>query len=147
MDRPILRVWVSSRGKPVAHVQLCMHTRTRALDLMCLDYDGNVADAALLALTAALEDLTLPQTTSNESGRVLIAGKPRARARVHCAALHFTSLLRCAALRCGGLCAVLCCAAVHLCVCRRAQLRSLRSVEGRMGRQSYRKEPMKHVRD
>jgi len=33
-------------------------------DIMCLDYDGNVMDAALLALVSALGSLTIPATTT-----------------------------------------------------------------------------------
>ena len=36
------------------------------LDLVCLDYSGNVTDCALLAAIAALMDLKLPVTRINE---------------------------------------------------------------------------------
>ncbi|XP_013388851.1 exosome complex component RRP43 isoform X1 [Lingula anatina] len=35
-------------------------------DLVCLDYDGNVTDACVLALMAALKNVSLPKVTLNE---------------------------------------------------------------------------------
>lgn len=37
-------------------------------DVVCLDYAGNVADAALLSLVGALQNLQLPETQFDESG-------------------------------------------------------------------------------
>jgi exosome complex component RRP43 len=39
-------------------------------DIYCLDYDGNVFDAALIALVAALKNFTLPQLEVDEAGSV-----------------------------------------------------------------------------
>ncbi|KAJ8659502.1 hypothetical protein O0I10_004867 [Lichtheimia ornata] len=36
-------------------------------DIVCLNYDGNITDASLLALTAALNKLTLPKASVSES--------------------------------------------------------------------------------
>ncbi|KAK3248413.1 hypothetical protein CYMTET_42120 [Cymbomonas tetramitiformis] len=54
--------------------QLCIAKGQAAwvayLDIFCLDADGNIFDAALLAAVAALSDVTLPAVTVLEDGRV-----------------------------------------------------------------------------
>lgn len=44
-------------------------------DVVCLDYDGNVVDAALLALTTALKNLELPETHVGDDGTVFIVAR------------------------------------------------------------------------
>lgn len=44
-------------------------------DMMCLNYDGNVGDAMMLALVGALQDLTIPATEVEEDGEVVILEK------------------------------------------------------------------------
>ncbi|XP_010901892.2 exosome complex component RRP43 [Esox lucius] len=39
-------------------------------DIMCLDYDGNVLDACLIALLAALKNVRLPEVTFSEDSEV-----------------------------------------------------------------------------
>jgi exosome complex component RRP43 len=40
-----------------------------SVDMYCLDYDGNVFDAALMALVAALHDVRLPTVSRDERGQ------------------------------------------------------------------------------
>ena len=42
-------------------------------DIVCLDYDGNVEDASILALVAALRDVKLPTPVVQEDGEVRVA--------------------------------------------------------------------------
>ncbi|XP_076037731.1 exosome complex component RRP43-like isoform X2 [Oratosquilla oratoria] len=46
-------------------------------DIICLDYDGNLSDATLVALIAALQDLRLPGTTWDEDKELLEVQKER----------------------------------------------------------------------
>lgn len=48
------------------------------LDLTCLDYDGNVAEACVLAATAALAGLTLPRVTTEEGKINVLLDRDRA---------------------------------------------------------------------
>ncbi|KAF8733958.1 hypothetical protein AX14_003527 [Amanita brunnescens Koide BX004] len=55
---------------------LCIHPRRAAwvlyVDAMCINYDGNVLDAALLGMVAALQNTQLPKPTfDEESGRTI----------------------------------------------------------------------------
>ena len=58
------------------------HNKTQVVyaDIMCLDYDGNVIDAALIALVAALGDLKLPETR-NVEGKTDVFLVPEVRRR------------------------------------------------------------------
>jgi len=44
-------------------------------DCLCLDYDGNAFDCALLALVAALRDLRIPETEVDEQGVVYMGSQ------------------------------------------------------------------------
>ncbi|KAI9451484.1 ribosomal protein S5 domain 2-type protein [Russula earlei] len=50
--------------------ELCIHPERAAwvlyVDATCISYDGNVFDAALIAMVAALKNTTLPKATYNE---------------------------------------------------------------------------------
>jgi len=49
-------------------------------DIVCLDYDGNVVDASLLALVSALKNLKLPETKNGDDGEVFIVEGGEGRA-------------------------------------------------------------------
>ncbi|CAM9807259.1 unnamed protein product [Chrysoparadoxa australica] len=44
------------------------------VDIICLGYDGNVADAAMIATVACLKSLSLPETIINDKNEVLLVG-------------------------------------------------------------------------
>eukprot|EP00092_Neocalanus_flemingeri_P018303 GFUD01019810.1.p1 GENE.GFUD01019810.1~~GFUD01019810.1.p1 ORF type:complete len:271 (-),score=96.92 GFUD01019810.1:25-837(-) len=54
------------------------------IDLVCLDHSGNIWDASVSALTAALESLTLPTVTlDTDSGEVVVTSKDRSKLKLH----------------------------------------------------------------
>merc|ERR1711963_655747 len=60
-------------------------------DLICLDYDGNVADACILALTAALSNTVLPAVNINEeSGATETDFKDERKLELACAPISTT---------------------------------------------------------
>uniref|UniRef100_A0A665VNQ5 Ribosomal RNA-processing protein 43 n=1 Tax=Echeneis naucrates TaxID=173247 RepID=A0A665VNQ5_ECHNA len=53
-------------------------------DLMCLDYDGNLLDACIMALLSALKNTQLPEVTINtETGSPEVNFKKRHELRIH----------------------------------------------------------------
>lgn len=46
-------------------------------DIVCLDYDGNLGDASLIALRAALENVKLPQVTYDEDTEHLVVAEDK----------------------------------------------------------------------
>lgn len=56
--------------------QLCINAGTAVwllkVDVVCLEYDGNIRDAALLAVVAALRNTRLPVPTLQEDGDVTV---------------------------------------------------------------------------
>ncbi|XP_068187657.1 exosome complex component RRP43 [Antennarius striatus] len=53
-------------------------------DLMCLDYDGNVLDACVIALLAALKDTQLPEVTiSSETCAPVVNTEKKHRLHIH----------------------------------------------------------------
>jgi exosome complex component RRP43 len=71
----IKRVIVSSGT--ISFEDLCIQKGKSAwqlhADIICVDYDGNVIDASILALVAALKDLKLPIPVVQEDGEVQIS--------------------------------------------------------------------------
>jgi len=59
---------VSSKVIDLSHLGINSgkHSWVLYADIVCLDYDGNVVDAALMSLVAALGDLKIPETQSVE---------------------------------------------------------------------------------
>ena len=53
------------------------------IDVVCLDCDGNATDAALLAVTAALHTVRLPNTVISEEGLVSITAGLLSHSFVH----------------------------------------------------------------
>jgi len=49
------------------------------VSIVCLNHDGNVEDAALLAAVSALEDTVLPGTVVGEDGKVCLASEGKER--------------------------------------------------------------------
>jgi len=46
------------------------------VDIYCLNYDGNIQDACVIALLAALKNVRLPTISINEEGKVFTSGDP-----------------------------------------------------------------------
>jgi exosome complex component RRP43 len=71
----IKRVIVSSGA--ISFEDLCIQKGRSAwqlhADIICLDYDGNVIDASILALVAALKDVRLPVPVVQEDGEVRVS--------------------------------------------------------------------------
>ena len=66
-----------AQSKPFSTEDLCIESSHSAwkllIDVYCLSYDGNITDAALIAVMACLSKLKLPRTTVFAQGEVLIA--------------------------------------------------------------------------
>jgi exosome complex component RRP43 len=64
-------------SKPFRREDLCIERGRSAwklcIDVLCLSYEGNVTDAALIAVMACLLRVQLPETVTAEDGEVLIA--------------------------------------------------------------------------
>ncbi|KAK7097966.1 exosome complex component RRP43-like [Littorina saxatilis] len=63
-------------------------------DLICLDYDGNVADACVLALTAALSNTSLPVVrVDEETGKTETDFKEEKKIQLTCTPISATSAI------------------------------------------------------
>jgi exosome complex component RRP43 len=109
---PLLAVAASSEGlihKTVVEAgmldlrDLCIVEGQRAwnvlVEVVCLNYDGNLIDASLLATVAALSDTTLPCVATNKAGMIQLEDDPdqssRKRIPLNCIAVSLTfSFLR-----------------------------------------------------
>ncbi|KIY68420.1 hypothetical protein CYLTODRAFT_374405 [Cylindrobasidium torrendii FP15055 ss-10] len=61
------------------------------VDATCINYDGNVFDATLLAMIAALKNVTLPKATFDEdTGRTVCTRKESAPLNLKCLPISFT---------------------------------------------------------
>ncbi|KAH7910716.1 ribosomal protein S5 domain 2-type protein [Hygrophoropsis aurantiaca] len=75
---------------------LCIHPGravwTLYVDATCINYDGNVFDAALLAMVTALKNATLPVASfDEESGRVTCSRKNRSSLQLQAARIPFSA--------------------------------------------------------
>ncbi|KAI9502501.1 ribosomal protein S5 domain 2-type protein [Coemansia spiralis] len=70
-------------GKAVDLATLCIESGqavwSLSADIVCLKYDGNILDTAILALVAALEDLRLPEAQLDSATGVVSADRTIAR--------------------------------------------------------------------
>ena len=66
------RAYVSVSAQVLDREELCVTEGQAAwklrLDVTCFSHDGNLTDAALIAATAALQDVHIPELVLNESG-------------------------------------------------------------------------------
>ncbi|KAI0302799.1 ribosomal protein S5 domain 2-type protein [Multifurca ochricompacta] len=74
---------------------LCIHPERAVwvlyVDATCINYDGNVFDAALIAMVAALKNTTLPTATFNEeTGRTMCSRKLRKPLPLECLPVSYT---------------------------------------------------------
>mmetsp|Transcript_21566 Transcript_21566/g.35707 ORF Transcript_21566/g.35707 Transcript_21566/m.35707 type:complete len:275 (+) Transcript_21566:96-920(+) len=79
LTEALVRVLTSARV--VNLDELCLSERKSAwilyVDVFCLNHDGNVFDAALIGVLAALSNATLPQVQITDAGEVVMKDGPR----------------------------------------------------------------------
>lgn len=72
----------------VALEELCIQEEKVAwvlyCDMVCLDYDGNVVDAAVIALLSALKNVSLPKISiDNETGKFEVSRQEKLPIKIH----------------------------------------------------------------
>lgn len=72
-------------SKPFLQLSWCLYC-----DVICLDYDGNLGDASLLALVAALQDTTLPKVEyDEETEKIVVESEKTEKLKVLVSILNF----------------------------------------------------------